>query len=194
MHIRPNWQLASPSSPFTHNMLYPWQPHNTSLFSLHAHTADMLGQHTYTHTMIAEEKCLINIIAKWHIKCDTSSLCVISAIWLPCMYASSNLCLLRMYLGVMHQNLLTVGPSQCCCWEVTARVVEETIQVNKVDGRTRDRHAVYPQGIPRSHMDDVTTSITACQDRAPMWSCQSLLTAPNTVYSTCSICSTYSLR
>ena len=52
-------------------MLYPWQPHYTSLFTLHAHTADMLGYHTYTHTMITKEKCLINIIAKWQSFCET---------------------------------------------------------------------------------------------------------------------------
>ena len=69
------------------------------------------------------------------------------------------------YLGVMYHHLPTVGPSQCCCWEVTARAVEEAIQVNKGDGRTRDRHTVYTQGIPRGHMDDVTTSITAYQEQ-----------------------------
>ena len=43
--------------------------------------------------------------------------------------------------------------------------MEEAIQVNKGDGRTRDGHTVYTKGIPRGHMDDVTTSITAYQEQ-----------------------------
>ena len=82
----------------------------------------------------------------------------------------------------MYHHLPTVGPSQCCCWEATTRAVEEAIQVNKVDGWTRDGHTVYTQGIPRGHMDDVTTSITAYQEDRAAWSCQSVMYCPHPMH------------